>query len=610
MADDRAKVNRREVMAAGVAVAATAAAASTRPAAAAEPLSIKTTRARGVVPFGAMFEAVLADEDELLESEFLWEFGERYDFTSAPDDRRPRRSAGDAIGPAAAHVFVTPGRHTVRLTQIARNFRRRAEITIEARDAAAHFEGPHTLAVSGEGDFSGAPDGAQRLTDLSEAARQAQRMSPPPGGRGGPRARLLLRAGETFALGAPLVVGCLAVDRFGSGADPVITAADGRFIRPETKKGRALLRVARRKGARHTTIANIALRGDYRPDDPAPSPDPAVLVNGIGYNAGNPKSAQDTTLFRVSVVGTAGSYIPGENCVIADCHFADWHFYALYGQNTRHAILGSRLMQHPKATRGPGGRRVNDPAFRNHPEQGPVRIANRDLVIFSRNILRSTAGWSPAHGGFAIQPAIRQQSAAGARTLYAENHFVGGFSVSTHEPGPAGPEAPRGWVLEQQNFYEGDPETEVWINTRYGRHMIRNCVFLADGPVRTPADRFHGIVVGQPSESSAPGPVTIVANTFIARFPHRQHFALVNRLEGAREAVLEDNLVSVEGFGGIGIGESVPGDTSTTLNEAVDARFLPLADSDALKRGTPGRVLIDFFGQPRPDRPSRGAIEP
>lgn len=571
-------------------------------------LRIKASRRAGIAPFGVIFEVETAQDDDLLHGEFVWDFGERYDFAALPGDRRPARAAGAARGPAAAHVFVEPGTHTVRLIMLRDGAAATAEMTVVVRDANEHFDGRHTVAVSGEGDFAGAPNDAFRARNLEDAARAARALTPPRGGRDGPRGRLLLRAGETFALGAPIAVGSLHVDRFGEGADPVIRADTPRFVAdPATGPGGGLIEIAHENGAAYTTVANLALEGSYRPDDPAPVPDPALHVFGIARAFD--RAPQHTTLFRLRMDGVAGNTMPGQNAVVADCLFRDWHYYALFGHGERHAVIGCRMLQHPLATRGPGERRVNDPAFRNHAEQGPVRFANDDLAVYSRNVMRSTSGWSKLYDGFAVQPAIRHQPNSGGRGYFGENHFAGGWNVISHENGRAARGRAEGWIIEAQNFVEGDAETELFVYSPYGRHVIRNCIFTAAAPEPlTPATRFRALALGPRSPSSASGELEAYANTFFARYPQRALFELTYRASGAPEALLAGNLVLAEGFEQATIGSGairLPADA-----EPLDGAYRPRLPDAVPERRDGRRAIIDFSGKRREGVQHYGALEP
>lgn len=571
-------------------------------------VGIRASRRAGIAPFGVIFEAVTAEEDDLLHAEFVWDFGEHYDFSPIPGDRRPARGAGAARGPAASHVFVTPGEHTVRLIMLRSDVAAAAEITVRVRDPDLHFDDAHTVAVSGVGDFDDAPPAAHRLRNVEDAVRVARSMTTPRGGRGGPRGRVVLRAGETFALAAPIAVGSLQLDRYGEGADPVIRADMERFVADaKDGPGRALLEIAHENETAHTTVANIALEGDYRPNDPAPAPDPAVHVHGIARSFA--RTPEHTTLFRLRIEGLSHNTLPGENAVIADCLIRDWHFYGLFGHGERHAVIGCRFIQHPLATRGPGERLVNEPPFRNHAEQGPVRFANSDLAVYSRNVMRSTSGWSRFYDAYAVQPAIRHQPESGGRGFFGENHLVGGWGVVSHEAGAVHRGRRPGWILEAQNFVEGDGETEIFVRSPYGRHVVRNSIFTASAPEPlTPATHFHALVLAPAAEASAPGPFEAYANTFFASHPHRTAFKLLHRASGAPEAILDGNLVVAGGFDEVRL---TRGSVRLALAERpLDEAYRP-REPDAVPRIRLAgrRAIIDFAGRRRPAMPRYGALE-
>lgn len=115
-----------------------------------------------------------------------------------------------AGGPLAAHVFDQPGTYTVSVAASFAGETSTTSVEIEVTDPGAHWPGSATIAVSGAGDFRGAPEGAELRTSL------------PPSFAG---KRVLLRRGEVFsAIGLPGDSDDVQLAPFGDGPKPVVAS--------------------------------------------------------------------------------------------------------------------------------------------------------------------------------------------------------------------------------------------------------------------------------------------------------------------------------------------------------------------------------------------------
>ncbi|MEL7349398.1 MAG: PKD domain-containing protein, partial [Pseudomonadota bacterium] len=386
-------------------------------------VAVPEGREGGPAPYGMRFEVAGLQGPVahiLRHTEFHWDFEESYAFRRHPRDKRVATDARYARGPWAAHVYRTPGRYTVTLTAtFAHGRTASARRTVEISDIDRVFHGRHTIVYSKRGDFSGAPSGAQRFQDLQRAVRAAQ------AGRSvsGPRARLLLRAGETTSLTDQLALPSLYLGRFGEGPNPIIT-----FDLDAFSENTLLKEDQRKRDASGLTIYGIDFVGHYDAANPAMSPDPSIGVS-LGRIRGN---FPYITFFDVRISGLAsiGRYPTG--LIMANSEVTNWYDYGFIGSG-RVAFVGNLMHQHPDAKVGPGAKKRNRQGQPNYADHGPMRTSSEDRLILSQNYFFSNTGWSK--GGifeFAHQPAIRTGADRGKPpgTIYVgQNHLHGGFAV-------------------------------------------------------------------------------------------------------------------------------------------------------------------------------------
>jgi PKD repeat protein len=188
-------------------------------------VDLVTARTSGVAPLAVFFDASgttsPATSKPFHELRFQWDFGDPGSGTWAHSGR----IKNTATGPMAGHVFEEPGTYTVRVTvQDGDGNASTEQVTVEVDDPDEVFAGANTICFSSEGDFTGAPSGAQRITttSLSTVIQQAA------AGR-----RLLLRRGETWSTSSTLdlnVPGPGIIGSFGPGDRPLIRMTGDAII--------------------------------------------------------------------------------------------------------------------------------------------------------------------------------------------------------------------------------------------------------------------------------------------------------------------------------------------------------------------------------------------
>jgi hypothetical protein len=183
------------------------------PAGTAIDLQLVPSRVTGVAPLLVFFETegTTADATDrpFHELAYCWDFGDQ----DAGTFNATGLSKNAAKGPVSAHVFESPGTHTVTVSArdaMGRVTSRSVEVTAE--DPNSVFSGANTVCLSDNGEFAGCPEGAEQVTstelgELGGSVRQG--------------VRLLLRRGGSFSGNLNInVPGPGMVGAFGAEGDP------------------------------------------------------------------------------------------------------------------------------------------------------------------------------------------------------------------------------------------------------------------------------------------------------------------------------------------------------------------------------------------------------
>ncbi len=183
------------------------------PAGATMDLTLAPSRVTGVAPLLVFFETegTTADATDrpFHELAYCWDFGDKDAGTFTPTGL----GKNSAKGPVSAHVFESPGTHTVTVSArdaMGRVASRSVEVTVD--DPASVFSGKNTVCFSDNGDFAGCPAGAEQVigTELGDLAGSVREG-----------VRILLRRGGTFSGNLDInVPGPGMVGAFGVEGDP------------------------------------------------------------------------------------------------------------------------------------------------------------------------------------------------------------------------------------------------------------------------------------------------------------------------------------------------------------------------------------------------------
>ena len=332
---------------------------------------------------------------------YFWEFGDPGATFTAPEHTlTEHRDANKGYGPLASHTFSAPGTYTVSCLVIEPASGKTATATLDVTvgDADEQFFGTRTIFVDPDGDFSGAPSGAQLFSDMQAAfARAGQTASPTD------YYRIMARGGKQYNLaGAQMRNGyknlwiCSAP---GTGTAELLCAKFG---------GQAVLedRCDWDGTGKRTDFVfhDINLTGEW---DSTLEGNPSTKDNFLWHSE---KRATYVLFHNVYASGfdtfwaTNAVDQPNLNTVqvMNNCTITNWGNFGIY-MDFFHSfgLTGNRITQHVQARSGGAKGRA-------HNEHGPIRLQTcRDLALdacdlFSRN------GWFPnALGMHTVQPCLR-----------------------------------------------------------------------------------------------------------------------------------------------------------------------------------------------------------
>lgn len=341
---------------------------------------------------------------------YLWDYGESYIYTAPTQviamdaaDGGNRTDSRYSRGPLGAHVFRTPGQHTVRLVVIEPSSGKVGFGTLQVSvgDPDAFHAGRSTLFVDTTGSYRNAPDGAQRFKSLTSAFAALNAAVTPH--------RIVLERGQAHMIDSALE---FRPPGNGAGVSLRIEALAGTDARPVIKASdnfsgsQLILDRTYRQGNGFdagSTFKGLELRGTW--DVTTETGDWGI--NGITFGdfKANHCLLDDCEIKNINMgVRTIyqGTATRNNNVIcVNDTVISDWSNYGwLDGEPGHTCILGSRFSQNPDAiSGGPHGGR--------HNHHGPYRTSKPNTTVILSSDFFSATGWSLIGSIQAVQPAIR-----------------------------------------------------------------------------------------------------------------------------------------------------------------------------------------------------------
>ncbi len=181
---------------------------------------LKASRISGPAPLAVQFDAIETTHDDS-ELDTFRALGYHFYFddpTSGMWKHSGESKNSQIGGPIAAHVFETPGTYTVRVrAQDSKGNFDDESVTITVTDPNTVYSGENTIVISKTSNTSGAPSGAQLLTDQTSWPQWESGK------------RYLLMAGQDFSSFGDIDIyqnQNIQVGKIGSGADPIVKQVD------------------------------------------------------------------------------------------------------------------------------------------------------------------------------------------------------------------------------------------------------------------------------------------------------------------------------------------------------------------------------------------------
>jgi len=396
---------------------------------------------------------------------YIWDFDDPGAFTAPLNMPTAWNNRNIDYGKKVYHVFDTPGTYVVEVWGIDRDGTTGVRtVSIEVLDPDLEYPGNRTICVSNQGDFTGAPAGAQQLATLG-AAEAAYRALPQTG-------RILLRRGETFTETFRLndQQDNHDVGAFGPEADgkPILaTTSGGTHFGAAGFSIVGLPLVIKYHGLRFQGEWDAAKEtGDWR-------------HVGVSYDGYNRATGWNSLFYQCEFDGIAalGPFQRETEftSAVVDCDITNWQDYGIAvfsvydTNNQRIALVGNSIHQKENAARNAQGKNGlgND--------HGPVRIAAINEIIISVCDFFSANSWFPA----GQQPCLRLFAAylgnPGGQFLNANRIALEGGTDLISLDGQAGDVAERpGNFIFDKLLMVSDYATQRGLRLAYGGVTVRN----------------------------------------------------------------------------------------------------------------------------------------
>ncbi len=566
---------------------------------------------------------------------YFWDFDDPYEFVAPENLPREHRNAGVAYGPWVSHTYRTPGNYRVSVLVVEPSSGKQvtAALDIAVGDPETMFPRANTIFLSPSGDFTHAPPNALRLTSGDISGAFGAHVS---GQQGAPK-RLMLNRGEDFTCaglspGFGGQVPSFHVVAGGGSADrPRIVWGGGVFWNDQTTTTQA--------PSKDVIWQNVVLQSGFDSSLAAGGGDHPVLFSWF-ENPPHLALMDGCTVSGFLAAIIVGQTDGGHGVVLNDTVITNFDTAILDASFNGFAITGSSIR--PSIT-----------ALVDSTANGGwgARLAGRAVLsIIHNSDFFSRQGWSGNGEIIATQPCLRLNASSfeGAKVNCQANVMEGGFNIVTMGPGEGQPKRPINALFEK-NYLVGGYQTVNMLNFGFGGTTIRNNVFLMPDTPQTLGTVNPTAFIWLDGENYGPptipanddAPIAIINNTF------------VNQLNnGAYQWGIAENMsvfVNVNGhFNNITTANNVIHQTGTDapmLDDAplassvnrffsprergyqtstVDLRdqtatldtpgmfdiYAPLPGSAALGDALNDPVAYDdFFGNERPQYPSRGALE-
>ena len=485
-----------------------------------------------VAPEGIWFEARVTDAnvvENLTAGQYdasfhrvvyVWDFGQgAVNVTKGSNVMDTHKNLNEGGGKQVMNVFATPGTYTV--TCSAYNQDDGSLIgtdtqSVTIKDPDTEWPGNRTICVSNASNFTGAPSGAQQVTNLAAAKTALEAL--------GQTGRILLRNGENHTVTSLPDIDNSAdnfyLGGFGSGNPGTIsTNGNGMFDVNSSRDCVITGGFTFDGGWDSTTEAGTHnLEGQHF----------IRRKGGVGGNSYILAHDVTATGFGQCIAGNGQTNNVASCLILSDTLITNWGQYGVYIGGTAEgliAIRGCGIQQDEQAMRGGFGSRGNGRAN----EEGPIRIINAYRVIidasdiFSCNDFNQLNSSAPKYPG--CQAAIRiHTSLNDSDANNAPRAIIRRCTVEGGNPCISGVRhlntltiRPTNTLIEQNylvSFYGG----ERFLKWQYAGTTVRNNICVKpDMPFLSGRPREWFEFDRQGTDHSANFPIECYSNTLVVR---------------------------------------------------------------------------------------------
>lgn len=559
---------------------------------------------------------------QLHDLHYYWDFGDSYNFQAPEKLIEQFRNAGTAYGPKVSHVYRTPGTYFVSclIVEPSSGKSTTAQMSVTVGDEDALYPGTQTVMVDATGAGTGAPSGATVVTTLDAA------FSDVFNGPSGTARRIIIKRNQTFTPYSLQIMGqtanrinALIRAEHAPGAKPVIDTqfanmtwgnADGATIDCELK------------------IQNIEFVGPWDPTTQSGSQQTLLLT----YENRPKQLLMDGCVVRgydgaIYPIFWDRVVTPDPYIIVNDTVVTDYRSACLFGDGNW-VLTGNRLAQNPEALNGYAGASNNLISC--------VRFGYSPNIICAHNDFFSRTGWFVnVPGIYTAQSCFRGNTSSLRGAFYNVNcnmmeGGVGTFSIDISDTDTS--HAINGIV--EKNITVGYHDSYRSMEFGYGGITIRNNICIIPNAPRfgVPLNGFVALkrrTAGSDDAENRDAPIKLYNNTFVC-------LTDTDNVSGGPVSiydnegyttVIEQNNVNHQPNRGLIVSnldntvlwaprythyedDDTPRDTTRATPTDTIALYAPLIGSDVLGEALNGQVAHDdFFGNARPQYPSRGALE-
>ncbi|RLJ36209.1 PKD domain-containing protein [Litoreibacter meonggei] len=474
-----------------------------------------TTRVSG---FDVAPQAVEQEYDPAFhEVSYAWSLGDGGTYDVPQKLHQAHRDKSVRYTPHIAHVFETPGTHSVTVTALDASGNMATDtVEIAVGNPEVVYAGAQTLAVAADGDFTSMnlPAGYQEFASFKAALEAYENLSAP--------GRMVLKGGDVWTVenqylrtGLPNFRLC---SKGGTGTPAVLYA------------GMAAHFILRPQGGydRGAVLEHIKLQSDWDSTIEGPQvgtqPPKGFIHSEASFTVLHNCKGEGLNLMASAEALT--NKVGDSFLIISECditNFQDFGCYHAKYDDGYFAVIGSRIVQHPEAMMGGGAKSAYYPTN----DHGPCRYQNIKQFIWDANESFSRNGWDGSAPPSAVQSNIRMHSygpnyrGCVTRSVLEASDTI--ISLSTVN-GNGNSEVANNIIA--MNQFTGYARTSRMINVEHSGCSIYNNVFTQPEYDSTDGSKFNGgIYAGfqigygkTANEIARAAPIRVFSNTFAFLF--------------------------------------------------------------------------------------------